>query len=108
MAVTAIEIVAKGANLNRKFLCLVTAIVLLSAATFTAHAQVKVTVDHNPNATATSAFKFKRVPSPAKDDAAAKAKLLLVEGEADGNAADVSTLTDGTLPPEEDQPSPNF
>src|SRR6202140_2084371 len=76
--------------------------------TLPAHAQVKVTSDHNSNATATSAFKFKNVPSPVKDDAAAKAKLLLVEGEADGNGADVSALTDGVLPTEEDQPAANF
>jgi hypothetical protein len=98
----------QGADLNRNFLCLVTATVLLSAATFRTHAQVKVTIDHNPNATATRAFKFKNVPSPAKDDAGAKAKLLLVEGEADGNGADLSALTDGALPTEEDQPAANF
>jgi hypothetical protein len=81
---------------------------LLSAAAFTTQAQVKVTFDHNPNATATSAFKFKRVPSPAKNDAAAKAKLLLVEGEVDENGADLAALTDGLLPTEEDQPAANF
>jgi hypothetical protein len=80
----------------------------LLALTLAAHAQVKVTSDHNSNATATSAFKFKNVPSPAKDDAAAKAKLLLVEGEVDGNGADLSALTDGVLPTEEDQPAANF
>jgi len=80
----------------------------LLALTFTAHAQVKVTTDHNPNASATSAFKFKNVPSPAKDDAAAKAKLLLIEGQADGNGADLSALNDGALPTEEDQPAANF
>src|SRR6267142_568868 len=74
----------------------------------TAQAQVKVTFDHNPNATATSAFKFKNVPSPLKDDAAARAKLLLIEGEVDGNGADLSALTDGALPTEEDQPAVNF
>jgi len=78
------------------------------SATSLAHAQVKATIDHNPNATATSAFKFKNVPSPAKDDAAAKAKLLLIEGQADGNGAELSALTDGVLPTEEDQPAANF
>ena len=78
------------------------------SATSLAHAQVKVTIDHNPNASATSAFKFKNVPSPAKDDAAAKAKLLLIEGQADGNGAELSALTDGALPTEEDQPAANF
>lgn len=76
--------------------------------TFTAQSQVRVTTDHNSNATATGAFKFKNVPSPAKDDAAAKAKLFLVEGEADGNGADLGALIDGALPTEEDQPDANF
>ena len=87
-------------------------LVLIAAALLTmpltAQAQVKVAFDHNPNASATSAFKFKTVPSPAKDDAATKAKLLLVEGEADGNGADLGALTDGALPTEEDQPVANF
>src|SRR3984893_15566382 len=75
---------------------------------FTAQAQEKVTADHTPNATATSAFRFKKVPSPAKDDAATKATMLLVEGEIDGNGADLSALIDGALPTEEDQPAANF
>jgi hypothetical protein len=83
-------------------------IVTILALTLSIQAQVKITFDHNPNATATAAFKFKNVPSPAKDDAAAKARLLLVEGEVDGNGADLSALTDGALPTEEDQPAANF
>jgi hypothetical protein len=98
----------KGVDLVRTFLYFVIASAFLSAASLITQAQVKVTFDHNPNSTATSAFKFKNVPSPAKDDAAAKAKLLLVEGEADENGADVAALTDGALPPEEDQPAANF
>ena len=93
----------------RNLLSFITAVAaLLLAAAFTTQAQIKVTFDHNPNATATSAFKFKRVPFPAKDDAAAKAKLLSVEGEMDGNGADLTALTDGALPTEEDQPQANF
>jgi hypothetical protein len=80
----------------------------LLAAALAAQAQVKITTDHNSNATATGAFKFKNVPSPAKDDAAARAKLLLVEGEMDGNGADLGALIDGALPTEEDQPAANF
>jgi hypothetical protein len=94
--------------LNRNFPCFPIVTVAVLALTSLAHAQVKVTSDHNPNATATSAFRFKNVPSPQKDDVAAKAKLLLVEGEADGNGADLSALTDGALPTEEDQPATNF
>jgi len=73
-----------------------------------AHAQVKVTIDHNNGSAATSAFKFKNVPSPAKDDAGAKAKLTLLDGEIDPNGADLGALTDGLLPTEEDQPAANF
>ena len=92
----------------RNLLYLVTATAIASTAALTIHAQVKVTFDHNPNSKASSAFKFKNVPSPAKDDAAARAKLMLVEGEADGNGADLTALTDGVLPTEEDQPAANF
>jgi hypothetical protein len=95
-----------GIILRQSQLACATAALLIL--TVTAAAQVKVIIDHNPNATATSAFKFKNVLSPAKDDAAAKAKLLLVEGEVDGNGADLSALTDGVLPTEEDQPAANF
>src|SRR3989440_11812811 len=94
--------------MTRSLARFVFAIVALLTLTPTAQAQVKVTSDHNPNASATSAFKFKNVPSPAKDDAAAKAKLLLIEGQADGNGAELSALTDGALPTEEDQPAANF
>jgi hypothetical protein len=91
--------------------CLITSaftILCFIAMPIAAHAQVKVTFDHNPNTVANRAFKFKNVPSPAKDDAATKAKLLLVEGEADANGADLNALTDGALPTEEDQPPANF
>ena len=73
-----------------------------------AQAQVKVITDHNPNASATSAFKFKNAPSPLKDDVAAKATMLLVEGDLDGNGADLGALIDGALPTEEDEPAKNF
>jgi hypothetical protein len=82
-------------------------IVALWSLTLTANAQVKITVDHNASA-ATGSFKFRNVPSPVKDDAAAGAKLLLLEGEADTNGADLSALTDGVLPTEEDEPAKNF
>ena len=69
--------------------------------------QVKVSIDHNSNATATSAFKFKNVPSTAKDDAATKANLLLLDGDPDPNGGDLSVLTDGVGPTTEDQPGAN-
>lgn len=64
--------------------------------------------DRNPNRVAGSAFKFKNVASPAKDDAGARAKLALVDGEMDQGAADLSALTDGRLPANEDDPGANF
>jgi hypothetical protein len=82
--------------------------VLLTNFTFSARAQTKITIDHNPNATATGAFKFKNVPSPAKDDAAAKAKLLIIDGDIDSNGADIGALVDGILPTDPDQPGKNF
>jgi hypothetical protein len=72
------------------------------------HAQVKVTIDHNVADAATAVFKFKRVPSPVTDDAAAAAKLLLVEGELDENGRELMGLSDGVLPSEEDQPEKNL
>ena len=80
---------------------------VLSVLTLTMQAQVKVTVDHNSNATASAAFKFKNVPAPVKDDAAARAKIALVDGELDRNGADLSALNDGVLPGEEDEPAKN-
>ena len=70
--------------------------------------QIKITVDHNANNAANQEFKFKNVPSPVKDDAAAKAKLVLVDGEIDGNGADLVAVTDGLLPTDSDEPSANF
>ena len=73
-----------------------------------ARAEVKATVEYHDNSQATAEFKFKTIPSPAKDDAAAKAKISIVEGEKDSNGADTEALNDGNLPSEEDQPEKNF
>jgi hypothetical protein len=70
-------------------------------------AQVKIAIDHNGTG-ATGAFKFKDVPSPVKDNAATRAKLILLDGEPDGNSAELSALTDGVLPEYDDQPAKNF
>jgi len=67
-----------------------------------------ILVDHNANDIANQEFKFKRVPSPVKDDAAAKAKLVLIDGEIDGNGADLVAVTDGLLPTDSDEPAANF
>ncbi len=71
-------------------------------------AEIKIVIDHNPNEAAGAGFKFKHVPPPAKDDAAAKAKFSIVEGERDANGAELDALHDGKLPTEEDQPGENF
>lgn len=52
-------------------------------------------------------FKFRNVPSPAKDDAAANARLTIIDGELDAGSADISALIDGRLPADEDEPAAN-
>jgi hypothetical protein len=71
-------------------------------------AGVTITIDHNTAAKATRDFKFARVPSPAKDDAAAKATLQFVDGDLDPNGAGLSALIDGLLPRDEDEPGGNL
>lgn len=68
---------------------------------------VKVTFDHNSNSTANREFKFKNIASPVKDDAAAKAKLTLIDGDLDQGSAALSALVDGRLPQDEDEPGSN-
>ena len=67
----------------------------------------KVLFDHNPNDAATREFKFKNIASPAKNDAATNAKLTLIDGDLDQGGADLSALTDGRLPSDEDEPAAN-
>jgi hypothetical protein len=73
-----------------------------------ARAEVKVAVEHIDNDKATADFKFKDVPAPVKDNAAAKAKFRIVDGEQDTNGGDLDKLNDGKLPTEADQPEENF
>ncbi len=73
-----------------------------------AQAQTKITTDQNTGSATNAEFKFKSVPSPARSDAAAKARVLIVDGEADGNSAGVEALIDGVLPNSDDQPRRNF
>ena len=61
----------------------------------------------NVGATANREFKFKDVPSPVANDAATNAKLILIDGDLDPNSADLSALTDGRLPTDEDDPGAN-
>jgi hypothetical protein len=71
-------------------------------------AQPRITIAHNDNKSANPEFKFANVPAPSRDDAAAHARVLMVDGEADGNGADVGALIDGVLPTSGDQPRRNF
>jgi hypothetical protein len=68
---------------------------------------VKVTFDRNANDIANRDFKFKNIASPVKDDAAANAKLTLIDGELDAGSAELSALIDGRLPHDEDEPGAN-
>lgn len=67
----------------------------------------KVAFEHNANDVANREFKFKTIASPVKDDAAATAKLTLIGGELDQGSAELSALTDGRLPRDEDEPGAN-
>jgi hypothetical protein len=73
-----------------------------------ANADVKTTVERNQDDKATADFKFKNVPSPAKDHAARKAKVKIVDGENDENGGGPGQVNDGKLPSEQDQPDSNF
>jgi hypothetical protein len=68
---------------------------------------VRVVFEHNSNSTANREFKFKNIPSPVKDDAAANAKLTLIDGDLDQGSAELSALVDGRLPQDEDEPGAN-
>ncbi len=67
----------------------------------------KVVFDRNSNDVANREFKFKNIGSPLKDDAAARARLTLINGELDQSGADLSALIDGRLPRDEDEPGAN-
>lgn len=53
-------------------------------------------------------FKLDPVPPPAINDAAAKAKFSIVDGEKDSNSPELAVLQDGKVPAGEDQPATNF
>src|SRR5215213_6256567 len=67
----------------------------------------RVAFERNVNDVANREFKFKSIASPVKDDAAASAKLILIDGELDAGGSDLSALTDGRLPTDEDEPAAN-
>ena len=68
---------------------------------------ISVICGFNPNSSATRDFKFANVPSPIANDAAANAKLTLIDGELDAGSADLTALVDGRLPTDEDEPGAN-
>ena len=80
----------------------------LAVASLSGRAAVEVVVDRNVGTAATHAFAFARVPPPVAGDAAAKARLTIVDGEADSNGGSLDGLVDGLLPRDEDEPGANF
>src|SRR5204863_9472519 len=82
-----------GGRMKSKIALMILMLAMLFGITPAVHAQVKITAEHNSVSTATKAFTFKTIPPPASDDAASKAKLVLVDGELDPNGADLSALT---------------
>lgn len=69
---------------------------------------VQTEFDHNLKVTANHDFKFEHLPSPRKDDVGSKATLTMVDGDPDGGSGELSALTDGLLPMNEDDPGANF
>ena len=92
--------------MNMKQGSLILGVSLCVLALPSARAEVKVVFNHN--AEPTPEFKFKDVPSPLKNDIAATAKFVIVDGSADQNGGGPEALNDGRLPEESDQPARNF
>ncbi|HEY6802492.1 MAG TPA: hypothetical protein VI306_02830 [Pyrinomonadaceae bacterium] len=69
---------------------------------------IKIDFEHNSNEQATPEFRFKRFPTPSKDDAASHATLTMIDGVIDGGSAELSALTDGVVPDNEDDPGTNL
>jgi hypothetical protein len=92
------------ASLLRRVLGLCTVLFVAAAA----HADIKTTIERNQDAAATPAFKFKKVPSPAKENAARKAKVTIVNGTNDDLGGGLEQVNDGRLPSQEDEPELNF
>lgn len=67
----------------------------------------RVVFEHKPSNIATREFKFRNIASPSKDDAAANAKLTLIDGDLDGSSGSLATLVDGRVPQDEDEPGGN-
>jgi hypothetical protein len=70
--------------------------------------QTRFEFEHNSNRVADRNFKFKDIRSPRKDDAAATAKLRLIDGVLDGGSGPLSAVIDGLLPDKADDPGGNL
>jgi hypothetical protein len=71
-----------------------------------AHAGARVLAERK--APGDDTFQFSIAPSPARNDAAARAVISVVAGEPDPNGGGVAVLQDGLAPADEDQPAANF
>ena len=69
--------------------------------------RAEVRVDAAQSASATN-FKLGSIARPATNDAATAATFTLVDGQRNGNTADLTALHDGRLPGAMDEPSKNF
>jgi hypothetical protein len=83
----------------------VCALVLLVAS---ADAKMNVVVVHQGSHATELGFKLRAIAAPAPDDAAAKAKISIIEGARDQNGGELSTLQDGKVPTGADEPADNF
>ena len=86
-----------------------TTLLSIAAITFlTIPLNPRVEFEHNSNGTATRNFTFKTIPSPSKTDTASKAALTMIDGVIDGGSGELSALTDGLLPTNDDDPGANL
>ena len=74
----------------------------------TARGEITVSVGHHDVSEASAKFHFDNIPDPVKGDAGERGKIIVVDGERDGNGARPGVLIDGLLPKNEDQPGRNF
>ena len=69
------------------------------------HGAISVAAGHHA---ADVGFEFGPVHPPASNDAATRAELTLADGRKDAGSADLSVLTDGKIPGNDDDPRSNF
>lgn len=81
---------------------------LTAVSTLVSQGAVQVLSERIESEAATGAFAFRQVPVPVRLDAAEKATFTLVDGQRDINGGELTKLTDGRLPQQEDQPAENF